>query len=220
MKEILREGKLFLGGSFLMAIGFLAIYLITCSPVFLILACVFVFIFAYTIFFLRIPCRTTQKDPNCIYASADGNIFAIEENVKAPVYLDGPANKVLIFMNIASVHWNYAPIEGKIEFEQYNKGSFKNVFRESAWNVNEHQLIGLHDEKNNIKVLVSMIAGLVARRIRFFRKTGDRLNQGERFGLIKYGSANMLFFPPEFKICVKKGQKTRAGITVIARKQS
>jgi len=219
MREILREGRLFLSVSGCFLAVFLLLFFALGNGLFLIPSFLGLFVFGYTIFFLRIPRRDVKQDPDVIYASADGYVFGIEENIKAPAYIDEPCNKVVIFMHVASVHWNLAPIEGKIEYEKYNPGAFKNVFKESAWNINEHQLFGINNETTKTKVLVSMIAGLIARRIRFLKKTGDTLNQGERFGLIKYGSANMLFFPTQYEIVAQKGQKTRAGLTIIARKK-
>ena len=153
--------------------------------------------------FLRIP-PASESDENLLYASADGYVFSIEENVKAPAYIEEPVHKILIFMHVASVHWNYSPMEGKIGFLDYRKGQFKNVIKPAAWDVNEHLLIGMENDKKKTKILISMIAGLIARRIRFFRETDSHVGQGERFGLIKYGSANAIYLPAsEFEITVK-----------------
>lgn len=220
MRDIWREGKWIMWPSlfaFLICAGLFAFFL---NKLIFIPAGISAFIFGYTYFFLRIPTRKVTQDEDIIYASADGYVFAIEENVKAPAYIDQPVHKVVIFMHVASVHWNYSPMEGKIGFLDYKKGLFKNVIKPSAWDVNEHLLIGMENDKNKTKILISLIAGLIARRIRFFREKDSYVGQGERFGLIKYGSANTLYLPAsEFEIVAKKGQKTRATQTIIAKRK-
>jgi phosphatidylserine decarboxylase len=218
MKEILREGKKVFIASFLLFAVFLGLYIFYPFIGYLALSLAGLFFFGYTVFFLRLPKREVKADPDVIYASADGYVLEIEENIQPQEYLDGPAHKIVIFMHVASMHWNLAPIEGEIDFLEYKTGRLGSALSPASWKENEHQLIGIKNDKNNVKVLVAMIAGLIARRIRFFRKKGDSVVQGERFGLIKYGSANILYIPAEFKIQVEKGQKSRAGKTIIARR--
>jgi phosphatidylserine decarboxylase len=220
MIEIIKQGwKVFLI-TLVMAFVLLACSYAFSQPVLFWAASLPLFVFFYTIFFLRIPCRTIQKDDNVIYASADGYVFDIQKDVNAPVYLEGKVHKIVIFMHVASVHWNLSPIDGIIEHESYHPGEFKNVMKASAWDVNEHQFIGLKHRTKDFKVLITMIAGLIARRIVYFKKKNDKIGQGERFGLIKYGSANIIYVPSSFEVTAVVGQKSRAGKTMVARSKS
>ena len=81
---------------------------------------------------------------------------------------------------------------------------------------NEHNLIGI--EGKNVKCVVSQIAGLVAQRVIFYKQLGDLLHQTDELGIIRYGSANTIYFPPEYRICVKPGDKVKAGVDVLAKK--
>lgn len=219
MRDIWREGRWIMWPSLFIFLASAVFFCIHLNAYLIIPASLAGFLFGYTYFFLRIPTRKVNQDENLLYASADGYVFSIEENVKAPAYIEEPVHKILIFMHVASVHWNYSPMEGKIGFLDYRKGQFKNVIKPAAWDVNEHLLIGMENDKKKTKILISMIAGLIARRIRFFRETDSHVGQGERFGLIKYGSANAIYLPAsEFEITVKKGQKTRATQTIIAKR--
>ena len=167
MRDIFREGKkvFLLSGILFLGFGVLWYFqrVSQWGIVFLILSLLMIFLFGYTIFFLRVPRRKTKIDPDLIYASADGFVMLIDEDCEAPAFLEGRVQKVLIFMHVASMHWNLSPIEGTVEYEKYQKGSLKNVMKESSWQTNEHQLIGIENKENNIKILVSMIAGLIAK---------------------------------------------------------
>ncbi|HOJ49481.1 MAG TPA: phosphatidylserine decarboxylase [Spirochaetota bacterium] len=217
MKDILREGKLVFISTILISILFFTLYYIFSINTLLYFSIISLILFLYTLFFLRKPVRKIKIDENVIYSSADGYIIKIEENVEVPYYINDKYNKVVIFMHVASMHWNLAPISGKIEFLKYQKGKFKAALASSSWKENEHMAICINN--NGIKVLMIMIAGLIARRIKFFKKELDNIQQGEILGLIKYGSANTLYIPKTFKIKIKEGQRVRAGKTVIAIKE-
>ena len=121
-------------------------------------------------------------------------------------------------MNIFSVHVNRAPIPGKVVYCQYNPGKFISAFKEKASLDNEQFSIGIEGgEKNTkkIRILVKLIAGLVARRIVVWKNTGDELVKGERMSLIKLGSRVDLYLPPQVVLKVQEGEWVKAGETVI-----
>ena len=170
----------------------------------------------FTLYFLRDPRRKWNIDSKSIISSADGKVIYAgkgEENL----FMGGKCNKVVIFMNVFNVHRNRAPIEGVIKFYRYNKGGFFPAMKLENLKRNEHNLIGI--EGKNTKCLVSQIAGLVAQRIVFYRQTSDYLKQTDELGVIRYGSANIIYFPEEYEITVKPGDKVKAGLDVIGRKK-
>lgn len=219
MLRILKEGAKVFIISLILAVTFFILFIKSNSPYYLIATAVFLFLFFYTFFFLRIPKREIIQDDDIIYASADGKILSIEENIEAPLFMDGKVHRVVIFMHVANVHWNLAPINGEVSLCEYKKGKLKAAFSPESWKENEHQMIGIENKEKNLKVLVYMVAGLVARRIRFFKKETDLLKQGDIMGLIKYGSANVLYVPASSTLLVKEKQKTKAGKTIIASMQ-
>lgn len=174
------------------------------------------FFLLFTFYFLRDPKRNWIQDKNAIVSSADGKVLyagAAEEND----FMGGKCQKVVIFMNVFNVHRNRAPIEGVVKFYRYNRGKFRPAMNMDNLEINEHNLIGI--EGKETKCLVSQIAGLIAQRVIFYKETGMLLKQAEELGIIRYGSANIVYFPENFEIMVKPGDKVKAGVSVIGRKK-
>ena len=117
-------------------------------------------------------------------------------------------------MNVFNVHVNRSPVRGKIKKIEYKEGSFFNASLDKASEKNERNSVIITTE-NGIEIIVVQIAGLIARRILSFVNDGDRLNSGERFGLIRFGSRVDVYLPKTFKSEVKVGDKTIAGETII-----
>jgi phosphatidylserine decarboxylase len=115
------------------------------------------------------------------------------------------------------VHINRAPIEGKIAYQHYRPGEFLPAFEPKASIKNEQNSVGIED-KNGYRVLVSQIAGIIARRIVCWKNTGCKVFAGERFGLIRFGSRTDIFLPLDARIEVKLGQKVQGGSDIIARR--
>ncbi|NLK50976.1 MAG: phosphatidylserine decarboxylase family protein [Syntrophomonadaceae bacterium] len=178
------------------------------------LALIPLILFLFIGFFFRNPQRKIPEQPALIISPADGLVMSVE-TVKEERYLHSEAIKVSIFLNIFNVHVNRAPIAGKVEYQEYRSGKFLPAYKSEAAAVNEQNLLGL--KNNDFKVLVIQIAGLVARRVVSWVKPGDFLEQGERFGLIKFGSCTELYLPLKVKIEVKKGDRVRGGETIIGR---
>ena len=161
-------------------------------------------------YFFRDPKRVPPSDPDVVVSPADGRVTRIE--------LAGPAGGptlISIFLSPLDVHINRAPIPGKIVDVVYSPGKFLMATNEKASLVNEQNALTIQGEK--ITVVCKQIAGILARRIVCWKNTGDRLNLGERFGMIKFSSRTDLLLPANVKITVAEGQRVRGGITVIGR---
>jgi len=162
-------------------------------------------------FFFRDPKREPPSDPDVVVSPADGRITRIESAA-------GQANSptlISIFLSPLDVHINRAPIPGKIVDVVYSPGKFLMATNEQASVVNEQNALTIQGEK--ITVVCKQIAGILARRIVCWKHTGDRLNLGERFGMIKFSSRTDVLLPANVKVTVAEGERVRGGITVIGR---
>jgi phosphatidylserine decarboxylase len=163
---------------------------------------------AFCLYFFRDPDREIPAGPVAV-SPADGKVVAVK--AESPT-----VNRISIFLNIFDVHVNRTPIGGVIGKVQYQKGCFKVASREECSTVNEQNVVTVQDEDTS--VVFKQIAGLIARRIVFTKKPGDRVATGERIGLIKFGSRMDVLFGPEWEIVAKPGQRVSAGSSVIARR--
>ena len=170
----------------------------------------------FILWFFRDPDRNTQNENNKIISPADGKVCLIDSSIppKELNYGNAEMLRVCIFMNVFNVHVNRSPVKGKIKKIEYKEGSFFNASLDKASEKNERNSIVISTE-NGIEVIVVQIAGLIARRILSFVNDGDRLNLGERFGLIRFGSRVDVYLPKAFKSEVKVGDRTIAGETII-----
>jgi phosphatidylserine decarboxylase len=168
---------------------------------------------AWVVWFFRDPERTGPRGPHLLVAPADGRVLPVV-TVDEPAFLHGKAQRVSIFMNVFNVHVNRYPATGTVAFTHYNPGKFLNAAVDKASLENEQMSVGLETPRG--RVLVRQIAGLIARRIVTYSRPGDRATQGERFGLIRFGSRVDVFVPPEARVLVRPGDVTVAGETVIA----
>ena len=170
--------------------------------------------------FFRDPVRTTPTDPNLIVAPADGLVTMIKQ-VPTPAELGGEGGlmgeytRVSIFMSVFDVHINRSPIAGTVRRIAYVPGKFLNADLDKASEENERNYI-VFEEASGLRVGITQIAGLVARRIVPFVKPGDRVAAGERIGLIRFGSRVDVFVPESHAPRVALGQRTIAGETVLA----
>ena len=170
-----------------------------------------------TLFFLcffRNPTALPPYDPNVLYSPAHGTVMAIED-IFDDEYLNEPATKVTIFLSVFDVHVNRSPIDGEIKYQRYTCGQFVPAYKKSASFENERHAIGL--DNGHIRVLVSQVAGLLARRIVSWVTLGNKVQQGECYGMIKFGSSTELVVPKNVEITVKKYQKVTGGVTIVGR---
>jgi phosphatidylserine decarboxylase len=171
--------------------------------------------------FFRDPVRVTPQDERLIIAPADGLITQIRE-VPPPPELQMPdalgtdvVTRVSIFMNVFDVHINRAPIAGTVTHRHYIAGAFINAELDKASEDNERQHF-LFERSDGLKIGITQIAGLVARRIVAHVKPGDVVGAGQRIGLIRFGSRVDVYLPKGTRPRVLSGQRTVAGETVIA----
>ena len=207
-----REGLLFIVIAVLLAAGGYALALNRRSWPLWLLAFVLTVLALWVAYFFRDPERMGERGKQLVIAPADGKIVQIAE-VDEPAFLQSKAQRISIFMNVFNVHVNRYPVSGTVQYVHYNKGKFINAAADKASLENEQSSVGIETESN--RILVRQIAGLIARRIVTYSKVGERVNQGDRMGIIRFGSRVDVFLPLGAKIRVKVGQTTIAGVTVV-----
>jgi phosphatidylserine decarboxylase len=167
-------------------------------------------------YFFRDPERVTPLDDDLVISPADGSVSSIVQ-VRPPQELglgDAEMLRVSVFMNVFNCHVNRAPMNGHIRDIVHRPGAFLNAELDKASEDNERNSLVIETEHGTIGVV--QIAGLVARRIICWKKTGERLDAGERFGLIRFGSRLDVYLPPGAIPRVSVGQTAIAGETVLA----
>jgi phosphatidylserine decarboxylase len=169
--------------------------------------------FLFTANFFRDPERITPSIDNGIIAPADGEIIGVKE-MNENEFMKSSSIRISIFMSPLNVHVNRNPISGTVRYYRYIKGEYFAAFEDKASEKNEQNIIGIENERG--KVVFRQIAGFIARRIVCTLKEGDSVKAGERFGMIKFGSRVDVYVPSSVKVLVKNGQKTEAGVTVLA----
>ena len=187
------------------------------SLIYLPLAYVGYLLTLFTLWFFRNPERKTPKNSNYIISSADGKVCLID-NAIPPQEVQFGTNQMLricVFMNVFNVHINRSPIEGKIDKVLYKKGSFFNASLDKASEKNERSSM-IISNTNGTQLVVVQIAGLIARRILSFVSDNQYLDQGERYGLIRFGSRVDIYMPLNSSINCKVGDKVIAGESVLA----
>ena len=168
----------------------------------------------FTIYFFRDPERTHLDNEKAIFTPADGTVLSIENLHNGDYRLKDKAIKISIFMSIFNAHINRIPIKGKIAQLSYHPGTFFSANRDKASVYNEHNIVTLETD-NKKKIIFVQIAGIIARRIACWIKKGDYVETGQRFGLIRFGSRLEVYLPNNCEIKVKKGEKVKAGKTII-----
>jgi phosphatidylserine decarboxylase len=179
------------------------------------LAAVFAVVAIWVVAFFRDPIRPGPRGERYVVAAAEGHVVHVVE-IDEPMYVKERAVRISIFLSVFDVHVNRYPVDGTVELVHYNKGKFLHAGSEKASLDNEQASIGITGPRG--RVLVRQIAGLIARRIVTDAKPGERVTQGARMGLIRFGSRTDVFLPlsarPALKI--KPGDRVRVGGTVLA----
>jgi phosphatidylserine decarboxylase len=183
------------------------------KPLLIAAAIVSVLLAVWVAYFFRDPERHGERGPALVIAPADGKVVQVME-VDEPAFMHGRAIRIAIFMNVFSVHVNRYPVSGRVTYTHYNPGKFLNAAVDKASLENEQSSVGI--ERGPHRVLVRQIAGLVARRIVTYSRPGDQADQGERFGIIRFGSRVDVYLPVGSTPRVRVGEHTSAGTTVIA----
>ncbi len=208
-----REGYPFIGIAMALAAATFALALSRRSWALWLLAIAMTVIALWVAYFFRDPERTGERGSAIVVAPADGKLIMITE-VDEPAFIGGRAVRLSIFMNVFNVHVNRYPVDGTVSYVHYNPGKFLNAAAEKSSIENEQSSVGI--ESGRYRILVRQIAGLVARRIVTYSREGEAVKQGERMGLIRFGSRVDVFMPVESKLRVKLGELTTAGTTVLA----
>jgi phosphatidylserine decarboxylase len=168
----------------------------------------------WVVAFFRDPERPWVRGDRLVVSPADGEVVSLLE-VDEPAFLHGRALRISIFMNVFDCHVNRYPADGVVAYRQYNPGKFLHAADEKASADNEQSTVGLDTPRG--KLLIRQIAGLIARRIVTDHPEGTTVHQGERLGMIRFGSRVDLFVPVGAEILVRTGDATRVGITVVAK---
>ena len=211
--NVAREGIPFIVIAAALAAGGFALALMRRSWPLWLVAFLLTIVAIWVAYFFRDPERTGERGDALVISPADGRIVMIAD-VDEPSFVHGKATRISIFMNIFNVHVNRYPVSGTVKYVHYNPGKFINAAADKASLDNEQMSVGL--ESGGRLVLVRQIAGAIARRIVTYSKVGDAARQGERFGLIRFGSRVDVFVPTNSRVRVKVGEKPVAGTTVLA----
>jgi len=171
------------------------------------------FVLLFLVSFFRIPNRVFTINENQLIAPADGRVVVIEETVDVEYFKDKRL-QVSVFMSPANVHVNRNPLSGEVVYNQYHKGKFLVAWNPKSSTDNERHSVVI--KKGNTEVLVKQIAGALAKRIVNYLSVGQKVNQTDEFGFIKFGSRVDLLLPVGTKINVQLNEVVKGGVTVIA----
>lgn len=207
---MVKEGIPFVVGCLLLAAICLLLSLTFGSFVFIGGIVLFVLLAGFMAYFFRDPQRTVPNEADAVISAADGRVTRVEDRENGKF--------VSVFLSPLDVHINRAPISGKIVKVDYIKGKKNPATSDEASLINERNALTIEGEK--MTVIVTQIAGIVARRIVCWSKLGDKLAVGNKFGLIKFSSRTDLLMPKNVEVLVKVGDRVIGGETVIARLKS
>lgn len=165
--------------------------------------------------FFRDPERVSVAEENEIVSPADGNVISVKQ-VKTVLLTGQPALKISIFMSVFDVHVNRIPASGTVQGIHYKKGKFLAANLAQASEQNEQNWLWIKSD-SGADIVITQVAGLIARRIVCWPGIGDRVLQAERFGMIRFGSRMDVYVPEGSEVLVSQGQHVYAGETVICR---
>jgi phosphatidylserine decarboxylase len=164
----------------------------------------------FVLFFFRDPERRIPAGPGLIVSPADGRVLAVE-----PAEVEGEQRtRVGIFLSVFDVHVNRSPLQGTIERVEYRPGRFHVASTSRAGEENEQNIVIIEGEQT--RVVVKQIAGILARRIEFWKRVGDSLARGERVGMIRFGSRVEVLLDPRYRVQVRPGEHVRGGSSILA----
>ena len=207
--RIVSEGYPFIGSAVALAVLLGFAWNPWCAIPPAVLAC-------YFTYFFRNPSRHIEMDDTAVLSPADGTVQdVVELREDEDEFVGGSCRKVIIFMSVFNVHVNRSPMRGEIKMQKYYCGRFRPAYKDEVGFENEHHLLGIENER--LRITVKQIAGILARRIVSWVTLDDCLQQGELYGMIRFGSCLEIVMPAEVDVLVKKGQKVVGGKTVIGR---
>ncbi|MGQ0538616.1 MAG: phosphatidylserine decarboxylase family protein [Gemmatimonadaceae bacterium] len=208
------EGRPFIGAAFALALLLWWLAASRQSSGWGVAAIATTFLAAWVAYFFRDPERTGERGDQLVVAPADGKVVSVTE-IDEPAFLHARATRVSIFMNVFNVHVNRYPVSGTVRYVHYNAGRFLHAAAEKASLENEQMSVGLVTRSERHRILVRQIAGLIARRIANYSREGETVEQGERMGIIRFGSRVDVLMPRDAEVRVRVGDYTLAGVTVL-----
>jgi len=207
-----REGMPFILSTAIPALVLLDAAVMFSGAVLWILASVIGVLALAVLAFFRDPNRRGPRGSDLVVAPADGKV--IEISPADEPFVAGGALRLSIFLSLFDVHVNRYPVSGNIELRSYEPGRFEPAWRQSASRNNERASTGI--DCGGRPILVNQIAGLAAKRIVTYAEVGDRVQQGDRMGLIRFGSRVDVYMPKDAQVSVKVGDRAIGGVTVLA----
>ncbi len=175
-----------------------------------------VFFVLFTLYFFRDPDPHAPVIPNAIVSPAHGTVDVIDETTE-PEFMEGPCQRISIFLSVIDVHVQKAPVSGRIALLKHKPGKFLSATRADCSEYNENVLVGFEPtDYPGQNLAIRLIAGLIARRIVTWAEMGDTVPRSERISLIQFGSRCDVYLPRSVKVHVKLGDKVKGGETIIA----
>jgi len=172
---------------------------------------VLLFLGAFILYFFRDPNREIPSDPSAVVSPADGRVLVVADEI-----LDGRAGRrISIFLAIWNVHVNRSPLAGRISRIDYRPGRFHMAMKSEASVENEQNVIYLQTARGEI--VCKQIAGMIARRVVLWKKSGEEVGRGERIGIVRFGSRMDVWLPRDAEIVVKPGDHVAGGSSILAR---
>ncbi|MBZ0283898.1 MAG: phosphatidylserine decarboxylase family protein [Anaerolineae bacterium] len=173
-----------------------------------------IIIFGFFTQFFRNPIRRTPDSDTAIIAPADGTIVAIEPTHESEYFRDQRL-KISIYMSALNVHLNRVPVTGKVVYNRYHPGLYLVAFHPKSSELNERNTVVI-ERKDGQPVLVRQIAGILARRIRYYLREGQPVRAGDELGFIKFGSRCDVFLPLNAQVKVRLQDKVKGGESILA----
>ena len=169
---------------------------------------------AYFMYFFRNPHRTIPSDETLLVSPADGTVVSVEP-AHEDLYLGQDCCTIVIFLSIFDAHVNRTPLSGVIKFQQYTCGRFRPAYKDGVGYENERYALGI--DNGRTRLLITLVAGVLARRVVSWVTLGDVLEHGQLYGMIKFGSCIEIYVQDNVEISVKKGDRVRGGESIIGR---
>jgi phosphatidylserine decarboxylase len=212
--KLVPEGYPFVGGALVLAAAAWAVVGSFGGALALVAAVVFTTLALFVLWFFRDPEPQSPRDAAVVVSPGEGRVVDIRE-VHEPSFLHATARRISIFLSVFDVHVQRAPVSGTVEHREYKPGTFAVAWLEKASEDNEQASLGITTPHG--RVLVRQIAGLIARRIVTDPSEGDRVERGQRIGIIRFGSRVDLFVPLDWELTCRVGDRTRVGATPLAK---
>lgn len=212
--RLVPEGYPFVGAALALAAAAWAAFAQLGGALALVAAALFSGAALFVLWFFRDPVRRAPAGDHLVVAPGEGRVIDIKE-IEEPSFLRATARRISIFLSVFDVHVQRAPVSGTVEHRVHRPGKFAVAWLEKASEDNEQASLGITTPHG--RVLVRQIAGLVARRIVTDPREGDRVERGQRIGIIRFGSRVDLFVPLEWEVTCAVGDRARVGATPLAR---